>query len=697
MRRFLFWVIFLCTVFFCGCGQKTTETVSMGEGEIFNKEFVDIPEDSFCVSSPMDISLKDGLLYTVQAESHEDEEECDNSFAFFARKIESKENVLDFEYELGDFFYLSSFLSLQGNIYVLSTDGESLRVSVLTQKGEEINSFPVLDKGLGRETVNRVFVTGGNDIVLYGNRELFFVDNEGMVADSAKCPEGYVQTMFESTKGLMITSYDENSKKAFIFVWDYEKKRFAKKKEIPGDGRIVTCNSKGEIVLFDAENLYRYTPENETLSVILNFSANSIASYKITAMEENENGFTVIFTSAVSDRKLNGYYLSKMVNGGTDAVPKKQVVIYDPTGNWSSYTCFEIVQEFNEENPDFEVVVDSVEKELNLLLESEECPDMIFGYGAIELEKAGYLADLIPLVEESETYSLDMLRTEVVRTYKRGNAMYRIPIRYSLDGLVIKASDDVGEPWTPDNFLRWLEERQNVISNTEMSKAFVVQYGLMYGIDEYVDAENGTCNFTDGRFAEFIKRINELKLSRNIYSAENGDFAQKGIPCLIYYTFNFPIELTALEYQMGERAVIKGFPTTDGEMATYLWSSSFGILKTSGCQKEAWKFLEYALTHQPEASAFYSDKTLYDETYDVESVFFDDRPYGVSKEQREMLSTAQEAVRNTRAGDDYIIMIIQQEVSSFFDGTKKVEEVCKVIQSRVSLYLEEKRTVGVNN
>ena len=156
---------------------------------------------------------------------------------------------------------------------------------------------------------------------------------------------------------------------------------------------------------------------------------------------------------------------------------------------------------------------------------------------------------------------------------------------------------------------------------------------------------------------------------------------------------------------------MKGLPGQDGDSHVYVrLDDPMAILNGSDCKEQAFDFILYYVSlaeplvkGDTEGSygksgntwAFFSvwEKYLRDEIYESK------RPY-VSLDGREMFYTEEQceqlkrlindAVPETRTQRD-VYGILMEEMVGYLNGGKGLEETCKTLQNRVTLYLQENR------
>ncbi len=179
------------------------------------------------------------------------------------------------------------------------------------------------------------------------------------------------------------------------------------------------------------------------------------------------------------------------------------------------------------------------------------------------------------------------------------------------------------------------------------------------------------------------------------------------------------------EGMFGETAACVGFPTVDGSGGTLLFpGNAFGITAMSQHREGAWKFIESILNLEEEAQMEPEElvnsirwqlngppslKKILDIM--IEYRLEDDRKWAEEGRRfgaqiyddgwiiefhaltQEEIDTVLGQVKDARpyfsAEEDQVIRIISEEAAAYYSGQKSPEEVTRVIQNRVQLYVNE--------
>lgn len=172
---------------------------------------------------------------------------------------------------------------------------------------------------------------------------------------------------------------------------------------------------------------------------------------------------------------------------------------------------------------------------------------------------------------------------------------------------------------------------------------------------------------------------------------------------------------------VGEPLVYKGYPSKDGAPCYYYTGGGLAILSRSTCKEGAYAFWEYYLLENSKdkfgSDTYYTNRDAYADsmyrTMDEQYTYKEDgtmmtrrlsdwspealeRDDGLvwisymSEEERDKQLALLEHVQTDPLDNQAIRNMICEEASYYFAGVKSLEDTCRVIQSRVHMYLAER-------
>ena len=296
----------------------------------------------------------------------------------------------------------------------------------------------------------------------------------------------------------------------------------------------------------------------------------------------------------------------------------------------------------------------------------------------------------------------------------------------SLAGVSAIVGDKPG--WTYNDLNMALAQMPDgcAVLGPEVSRRDILNTCLMLDLENYIDWTTGKCSFDRDEFIallNFAKSFQAMNpdIDSNIFSriAEGeqmltkmslSNFTASWVNCI--YFGNYPYTYI-------------GYPTYNGEPGNYIHLNS-GYGMTSACKNKdgAWQFLRTffteayqrkSLTGLPSNRAAYDyllkDAMTMKYKQDADGRFLLDdngekipQPlidseilgthityYALTSEMAANLTSLAEGTARILVNDVSILNIVDEQAEAFFQGQKSAEEVAKLIQSKVDIYVNEQR------
>lgn len=341
-------------------------------------------------------------------------------------------------------------------------------------------------------------------------------------------------------------------------------------------------------------------------------------------------------------------------------------------------------------------------------------PDIIIGQplNLIDLQRNGYLADLLPLMESEGTLSEDDLLPNVREAVDVDGT---IPYLFDCFTYVtyICGADTLGkncENWTPSEAIATynsFEKKEDLLPAPD-KQIEIWDYFLGVLGEDCIDFESGTCDFS-GAFRETIEFLSALP-EQEYESEEAVNFGSHSpliwsiIPDIggmaaysVYGNFN------------GEDISYIGFPSVSGNGAECELYSMYGIPQASSEKETAWKLLSefFTLSAQKNMSLRYCSGIPVTMSA-VNALAYDTPSYiGESVSGTIHMRDGQEAVISDEALGrllDYtqkvninlqytkkLERIIRDEILAVYYGKQSVDACIENLNAKVGTYLSERQ------
>ncbi len=565
-------------------------------------------------------------------------------------------------------------------------------------------------------------------------------DETGVCQGSIPCPgESYIDMCAAGEGGVYVTYRDGPADQPVLARLQYQGKKLEGVVRIWGDGQLGAGRA-GSLLLREGSSLLTYDPQRQESARLLELTDYDLTGNHLQLMAENTGGelLLVSWETGRYDVPVELIRLRETADRQQSQEDGKQIITWLHVGPILPQTE-ELVAAFNRQSREYRVVTESVSLKgvtvtenstgfdldteifmcVNTRLLASESADILSFVSYQDMERylsRGYLEDLAPYIARSENIEREDYLEGPLEYYTRGEALYGIPATFSIDALMGKESELGAEPgWTVEEFLDWLGEHPDAVTKEGMTKENVLDFCLKGTLEEYVQPDLGQCDFEGESFQELLRRVQDLTTDGSTHWDDWEKMLEEKRPVLEQGGAGGFAECHAWESMYGEPLVYKGYPSSDGSPCYFYTGGGMGILSRSACKEGAYAFWEYCLLHGESGPWYYTNRKLFmesmeqlaDEQYAYtsdgkmmfrrlsESNFAGEEDglewlTNLTGEQRDKQLAMLEHVRIDTLENRTIRNIVIEEASTYFAGGKGLEETCRVIQSRVQMYVAEK-------
>ncbi|MEF2246639.1 ABC transporter substrate-binding protein [Paenibacillus sp. IITD108] len=320
------------------------------------------------------------------------------------------------------------------------------------------------------------------------------------------------------------------------------------------------------------------------------------------------------------------------------------------------------------------------------------------------------LVNLYDWMEKDSSFARSDYYENVFKAAQDGDGLYALPIAVNIDviqgraDLLEKAGIEIDEgTWTWEQFKAISKKAKEQIGQEYYAfiNVFPLNLLISYMEDNYAELvqPNGKVNFDSDLFREMMRQIKSM-YDENVLQAEFTYDYDKAI--FSQMTLSSPEEtmrlMSADKYQF-----FKG-PTSKGESSGIPYRSwvNLGLNSKSKVQQEAWAFLKFLLSEQiqqsPALSGFPVNKKIAEKRLDDAAAklasgqleyAFDAVEPAAAKKKAEEVKKLLEHTGAKLSLDFKVQSIAIEEFNAYMSGQKSAEEVSKLIQNRVTTYLNE--------
>ncbi len=508
---------------------------------------------------------------------------------------------------------------------------------------------------------------------------------------------------------------------------------------IPAFNGFFVDGRNGKLLYSGASKLYEYDLATCESAEVLNWVDVNVDGNYISAFKVLKDGrFALLYDNYEDDPEV--IFLTKV---SRSQIPEKEVLtLASFTGD--DTTLQQAIIKFNRKSEKYRVELksyyeygmangaedfDDAMTLLHMDIVSGEAPDLIYlkQLDMFNLADSGALEDLAPYLENSQTLKREDFLESVLEAYEIEGRLVTIPVSFTLHSLFAKERMVGAEPgWTLSEMMALKEEYPDALFMSRLDRNLALNMCLEYGWESFVDEETGECFFDSEEFVkvlEFAKSFGQWGgFEREPYEALQKDkliLVDEGISSVENYQM--------VRLLIEEPSTVIGYPSGDGTPVTVISSwDTYAIAARSDKKDGAWEFLESVLSEenmQNMRKKYYCFTTrvslleemfaeamekeyetdedgnvLYNEAGEpIEKIKYTCGYYGdwtaeiyaATEEEINELWQMMSHVRVEGSRSQDIINIVTEEAGAYFTGQKSAEEVAKIIQSRVEIYVSE--------
>ena len=275
---------------------------------------------------------------------------------------------------------------------------------------------------------------------------------------------------------------------------------------------------------------------------------------------------------------------------------------------WSDYEFEQKAIAFNKEHEDYHVTIneyaDDSEEDWENMLENFTtavaaddsidiiCFDQIAQ--ARNFASKGLLLDMYEFLDSDKDLSKDDFLPNIISACEFDGKLASLPTRFTVSTVVGKQSDVGTEPgWT-------VEDMQNLLASKPegtqlfygMTRDMALSYCLNLGYRNYVNEDEGKCNFNCQEFMDVLKFANmfpaEFEYEDDVDEAVLMNEGKVLLSSMMLGDFG---ELQLYEAIFNDKLTYIGYPTTEGNGAMLYLTNMYGISKNCDEKEAAWEFL----------------------------------------------------------------------------------------------------------
>ena len=560
---------------------------------------------------------------------------------------------------------------------------------------------------------------------------MVFNDQSGLsiVMDGKTVSEKIEDPYYELRKGannrLFAAYFDKKDTQHLIGI-DLKNKKFEKESAAinPGETYLFFGGEGYDLYAHEGYSIYGYDFESDKFTELVNIVDSEIggnyAVGNLVAVNENE----MIATMFDGDTK---YGLSRLTKVNPEEI--KDMTVITLCGVYIEPETVENTLKFNKNNDKYKIKVidyadyydDSPEDHFKLDISTGKVPDIFCFNRYVSGDMDNYISkglimDLTPSFADGGALGDIKVLPNIYEMMQTNGKVYTAIPSFSVETFVIRDRFAAGRTTLT------LNECDELIksNNTDYLYGFelynrndFLSKGVSLGGDTFVDYGNKKCNFDTPEFIDLLNFAKNLPddisdsdynfemSSDELFADDRGIF--RGTNLSDFYSY---AELTQSVFK--DDVAFIGFPNNAGKNEACIQSNMQYCISSSTKNSEGaleflkFEFENYGLTDERDF-AFPSASSKFEEAMKDAStprndgegarIFSDDgdriEAKPLTEDEVKKIYDYVTSVNTLYRFDNKLDEIISEEASAFFSGQKSAEDVAKIIQKRVSTYLNE--------
>lgn len=568
------------------------------------------------------------------------------------------------------------------------------------------------------------------------------IEVDGWAENAVRLPENKVAVMLYGDNGMEIKAVDLKSNSLGdtielpIYAYD----------TVPGTGDFDFYFNNGI-------NFCGYNSKTKETKTLFNWINCDVNNDNLSGFSVLKDGTVVGVTNTWDKNYKNcSSEIVMMKSVPYDSVPHKETITL--ATQFLNYNLRDVIIQYNRSNPNYRIEVNDYSvynteedweaglTKLNTEILAGNVPDIIDlnGLPYERLAAKGILEDLYPYLDADKELSRDDFFPNILQALEQDGKLCTTCSDFNVQSYMGAAMIVGEEPgWTYDELMAAYKEMPEDcrIFDYSTTRYDVLRIGIALDEELYCDWNTGKCSFDSEGFKNLLKFAAtfpaEFDWNNYEYSAEDEPFTliAQGRQLLLdvyLYDLNNAGLYDAMFGEMG--ATYVGFPTETGTGNMISLNTGYAMSSKCANKDAAWEFLRNFFTEKYQTETMYGIPTNLDaydkmeenamtpqyatmtdpKTNEVVIMLDEDgneiriargsyylangdriEYYELSPEQaakiRELITTTTKFASQ----DTSIYDIVAEQAEAFFQGQKSVDDVARLIQSKVNIYINEQR------
>ncbi len=637
------------------------------------------------------------------------------------------------------YFLLSDDLTFYLIYSVDSGNGEETYRAVKFKEGETEENFDVdfIRANMGDDWINSVELGPDNTIIVSYGEKIITFDMSGKVISTAKVDSAvsYLTGLTVAADGTVYTTV-MGEEGTSVKVLDVKTGEFTDEYKLENandySGGSVIAGSDGYDFYYQTSSgVFGYKVADKSAEKILDNNASMIDTFSmINQVMVNKDTMLAIVSD---DFDAEGKFV-KYVKADPESVANKTVLTCMTL--YGNYELKQQIIKYNKASDKYRIdLIDYSEKDdpmaaMSADIAAGKIPDIYdvsYGIGNLSVKQCigkGMFEDLTSYYDNDPDVNRDMILPGVYEALQMDGKIYFTAPAAEIITLIAKTSE-IGdlEGWTFTEMKEFVESKPDdarIFYST--SKEDNLREFLYLNVDDFVNWSTGECQFDTQGFKDILamcNRASDEEMNYDDYDEKEYIEMLKSGKILFLEGYMTPDQFAIYENLFGGDISFVGYPSPDRSGNYFSFNGCLAISAQSKYKDIAWDFIKIFMTKEYQSSNYidtyglptrtdifdaylkkYTTTKKYTDEWgnEIEPISGSMGVGGLEVENKPLTADQEKAYRdlvdNTKKGlwyDSSLQDIIIEEAKTYFSGEKSLDEVCSVIQNRVTTYVNENK------
>ena len=515
-----------------------------------------------------------------------------------------------------------------------------------------------------------------------------------------------------------------------------------------------TGNGEYDLFYTNGTNFYGWKMDGNETVKLFNWLNCDVNSNNVQLLGVADDGTVTGYVTQWNDAdQTYNYELVQVSQVPYDSVPHKESIRMAVVS--MDYRLQEMVIDYNRHNDKYRIEVtdyseynsdeagwDAGLTKLNTEILSGNVPDIfcLQELNYTQLASKGILEDLYPYIDADPELSRDDFFPNIMKAMEVDGKLYRTVSGFMINSVIGSASVVGDEPgWDYNAFNAALAEMRERVPECTAFDQYVTRDGILQtclalDMESFVDWTTGKCSFDNDQFVQLLQFANsfpaEFDWEHYEWSAEESteDRLAQGKQMLVQTAAYSIDDIFYNNYPqfLGGKITYVGYPTVSGTgNMINLTEASYAMSSKTPYKEAVWDFLRTFFTKQFQSGIYtltsrvdvFEDKAQAATTIEYQkdengkfaldedgekipvarAMMWDqtqNKSIPIYALEQEQVDQIRDLILSTTKVGDYnqeILNIVSEQAAPYFEGQKSAEEVARLIQSKVNIYVNEQR------